>query len=183
MIRHVARLAFAALLTAPLAAPSAAFAQTGEALIKKLGANSPIANITFPADKSIQYRVSWDVTQGPEKPGQLVSGFRVPANFFVMAEQEGVPRRNVHLAIIVHGTATQSLLNREAYKAATGAENESIPLLEALNAAGVQIIVCGQALINRKVPREGLLPFVKVANSATMARAVLAAQGYATFTP
>ena len=28
---------------------------------------------------------------------------------------------------------------------------------------------------------EGLLPFVKVSNSATMARAVLAAQGYATF--
>lgn len=177
MIRPTLRLALAALLTVP----ALASAQTGETLIRKLGANTPIANITFPADKSLQYRVSWDVTQGPEKPGQMVTGFRLPANFFVMAEQEGVPRRNVHLAIIVHGTATQSLLTRDAYKAATGAENESIPLLEALHDAGVQIIVCGQALVNRKVPREGLLPFVKVANSATMARAVLAAQGYATF--
>lgn len=177
MLRPTLQLALAALL----AAPALAYAQTGEALIRKLGANTPIANITFPADKSLQYRVSWDVTQGPEKPGQMVTGFRLPANFFVMAEQEGVPRRNVHLAIIVHGTATQSLLGRDAYKAATGAENESIPLLEALHDAGVQVIVCGQALVNRKVPREGLLPFVKVANSATMARAVLAAQGYATF--
>lgn len=177
MTRPIIRLALAALV----AVPTAANAQTGEALIKKLGANHTIENITHHADKTLHYRVSWDVTQGPEKPGQLVSGFRTPANFFVMAEQEGIPRRNVHLAIIVHGTATQSLLNREAYKAATGVDNESIPLLEALNEAGVQIIVCGQALINRKVPREGLLPFVKVSNSATMARAVLAAQGYATF--
>ncbi len=179
MIRPVARLALAALL----AVPATASAQTGEALIKKLGANSPIANITFPADKSLNYKVAWDVTQGPEKPGALVSGFSVPANFLVMADEEGVPRRNVHLAIIVHGTATQSLLGREAYTAATGAENASIPLLEALHNAGVKIIVCGQALVNRKVSREGLLPFVQVANSATMARAVLAAQGYATFTP
>ncbi len=45
----------------------------------------------------------------------------------------------------------------------------------------MQIIVCGQALINRNVPRAELLPFVKVATSATAARAILAAQGYATW--
>jgi intracellular sulfur oxidation DsrE/DsrF family protein len=170
-------------LAALIATPRTATAQAGEALIRKLGASQQIANPTFPADKSLQYKVLWDVTQGPEKPGSLVDGFRRPANFFVMAEQEGVPRRNVHLAIIVHGTATQSLLRNDAYKAATGADNENVALLQALHDAGVKIIVCGQALINRKVPREGLLPFVTVATSATMARATLHAQGYGTFTP
>ncbi len=173
----------ASLVAACLTLPGTATAQAGEALIRKLGASQPIANITFPAEKSLTYKVLWDVTQGPEKPGQLVDGFRRPANFLVMAEQEGVPRRNVHLAIIVHGTATQSLLRNDAYKAATGADNESVALLQALHDAGVKIIVCGQALINRKVPREGLLPFVTVASSATMARATLHAQGYGTFTP
>ena len=43
--------------------------------------------------------------------------------------------------------------------------------------------VLSTALINRKVPRDKLLPFVKVSTSATMARAVLHAQGYGTFTP
>jgi len=179
MTRPFIRLALAALVVLP----AVATAQTGEALIKKAGANQPIPNPSFAADKSIQYKVLWDVTVGPEKPGGLVAGFSTPANFFVMAEQEGVARKNVHLALIVHGTATQSLLSAAAYKAATGADNANIPLLEALNAAGVQIIVCGQALVNRKVPRDGLLPFVKVSTSATMARATLAAQGYAYFTP
>lgn len=177
MIRPVVLLALSGLVHLP----ATAAAQTGEALIKKLGASNPIERPTFPADKNAEYKVVWDVTVGPEKPGGLVEGFRRPANFLVMADAEGVSRGNVRLAIIVHGTATQSLLRKLAYKEATGAENESIPLLEALHEAGVTIIVCGQALINRKVPREELLPFVQVATSATMARATLHAQGYATF--
>lgn len=168
-------------LFAALALPAPAAAQTGEALIRKLGANTPIQNPTFPAPKELTYKVSWDVTQGPEKPEDMVSGFRIPANFLVMTDAEGVDRKQVHLAIIVHGTATRSLLTNEAYKAQTGKDNASIPLLQALHEAGVQIIVCGQALGNRNVPREQLLPFVTVSTSATLARAVLAAQGYATF--
>lgn len=164
-----------------LAIPTPAAAQTGEALIRKLGANTPIPNPTFPAPKELTYKVVWDVTEGPEKPEELVAGFRRPANFLVMTDAEGVDRKQVHLAIIVHGGATRSLLANAAYKEATGKDNGSIALLEALHDAGVQIIVCGQALVNRKVPRDRLLPFVKVATSATMARATLAAQGYATF--
>jgi len=123
------------------------------------------------------------VNVGPESPDKVVDGFRRPANFFRLADVNGVPRRNVHLALIVYGTATRSLLRNDAYKAATGVDNASAPLLEALHAAGVQIIVCGEALINRNVPRDQLLPFVQVATTATMARAILHTQGYATFQP
>ena len=73
-----------------------------------------------------------------------------------MADASGLSRRNVHLAIIGHGAAMQSVLGNDAYKAATGKDNASIALLDAL-------------------------PLVNVATSATMARATLHAQGYATF--
>lgn len=170
------------LATALLAVvPSRAHAQSGEALIKQLGASATVANPTFPADKSLTYRIAWDVTGAPEKPGEIAPGFRRPANFLTMTDAEGVPRTQVHLAIIVYGPATKSLQRNEHYKAATGTDNGSIPLLEALHQAGVQVIVCGQALARLKLTREQLLPFVKVATSATMARATLAAQGYATF--
>lgn len=158
--------------------PAAASAQTGEELIKKLGAGPPVANPTFPAPPSLEYKVAWHVTAAPEKADDIVPGLTRPANFLVMAEANGVPRSNVKLAIIVHGTATRSLLTNDAYKAMTGSENTSIPLLQALHDAGVEVVVCGVALINRKVPREKLLPFVKVATSATMAHAIYAAQGY-----
>ncbi|MCC6930973.1 MAG: DsrE family protein [Gemmatimonadaceae bacterium] len=164
-----------------LGASSLVRAQAGEALIKQLGASIAVPNPTFPADKSLTYRIAWNVTDAPEKPAEIAPGFRRPANFLTMTDAEGVPRGQVHLAIIVYGPATKSLQLNAHYKAATSADNASIPLLEALNQAGVQVIVCGQALAHLKIQREQLLPFVKVATSATMARATLAAQGYSTF--
>lgn len=174
MFRSLSCLALGAALLSPVSAA----AQAGDALIRELGAGPPVASPTFPAPKDLTYRVAWHVTQAPEKAGDIVPGFKTPANFLVMADENGVPRTNVHLAIIVHGHATKSLLQNDAYKAMTGSDNSSIPLLEALNKAGVKIVVCGVALINRKVPRDQLLPFVTVATSATLAHAVLAAQGY-----
>ncbi len=156
-------------------------AQGGGELLRRMADGPEVTAPTFPAPTNLAYKVSWDVTTGPTDPAELVAGFRRPAGFLRQMDQQGVPRKNVKLAIIVHGTATRSLLNNAAYMAATGKDNASIALLEALNEAGVQIIVCGQALINRNVPRADLLPFVKVATSATAARAILAAQGYATW--
>ncbi|MHB1313257.1 MAG: DsrE family protein [Gemmatimonadaceae bacterium] len=179
-MKHI-RIALVALVLGAPASPLAA--QAGEALIRKAGAAPAVASPTFPAPKNLDYKVAWDITVGPKSPGEAVEGYNVPANFFVMTDAEGVSRKNVHLAIIVHGTATQSLLTNEAYKAATGQDNPNVALLTALHDAGVQVIVCGVALINRKVPRDKLLPFVKVSSSATMARAILHAQGYGTFVP
>lgn len=177
MIRPIVGFAFALLLSVP----AAASAQTGEALIQKLGASNPIPNPGFPADKTLEYKIAWDVTTGPEKPDGIAPGFRRPANFLVMSDAEGLSRDKVHLAIIVRGPAALSLRQNAAYKAAAGVDNASIPLLEALHEAGVKIIVCGQALIGLKVERDELLPFVQVATSATMARATLHAQGYVAF--
>jgi intracellular sulfur oxidation DsrE/DsrF family protein len=168
---------------AVLLVPFAAGAQSGEALIRELGSGRPIADPSFPAPRDLTYRIAWHVTDKPETPAARVDGFRRPANMLVMMDANGVPRRNVHLAIVVHGEATRSLLRNDAYRAATGVDNASIPLLEALNAAGVQVIVCGAALFNRNVPRDQLLPFVKVATTATMAHVILGAQGYTVLAP
>lgn len=154
-----------------------------EAVIKRFGGGPLIENPSMKAPKDLVYKVVWDVNVGSEKPEGIVDGFRRPANFLLQTDDNGVPRKNVHLAIIVYGTAARSLLNNAAYKAAHGADNANIPLLEALDAVGVRIIVCGEALINRKIPRDQLLPFVEVATTATLARATLQAQGYATFWP
>lgn len=173
----------AALLALSLSVmPSAAVAQSGSVIGRQ--AASPLAtDPTFPASKTLAYRIAWGVNVGPEKPDSVVPGFRSTANFLYVSDANGVPRANVHLAVVVWGTATHSLLRNDAYRAARGVDNASIPLLQALSDAGVQIIVCGQALINRKLDRKDLLPFVKIAPTATMALATLHAQGYAVFRP
>lgn len=170
------------LLLLALAVPSIAAAQ-GTAVINREGASPLAANVDFPASRTLAYRIAWAVNVGPEKPDSVVPGFRAPANFLYVGDANGVPRANMRLAVVVWGTATHALLRNDAYRAARGVDNASIPLLQALNDAGVQIIVCGEALINRKLSRADLLPFVKVAPTATMGLATLHAQGYAVFRP
>ncbi len=179
MPRSIVRLAVAAALVLP----SALGAQTGEAVIKKEGDSPLTTTATFPVAKDLVYRIAWAVNVGPEKPEEVAPAFRRPANFLVLSDRNGLPRKNVHQAVVIWGTATHSLLKNDAYKAAKGADNASIPLLQALHDAGVQIIVCGEALVNRKLAPADLLPFVKIAPTATMALATLNAQGYSTFTP
>lgn len=177
------RTAAVLLLALVVALPSDAFSQSGAALIQQVGAGPSVPVITFPASRTLTYRVAWHATVGPEDPAALAPSFRAPANFFWMADREQVPRANVQLALIVHGTATHSLMRNDAYRALRGVDNGSIALLTALHEAGVQIIVCGAALVNRNVPRETLLPFVTIAHTAGMAHATLAAQGYTVVSP
>ncbi len=172
-----------ALALLSLAMPACLAAQSGEAIIQKLGATRPVENVTFHADKSAEYKVVWDVTETPAKPDVEVGGLSRPAGLLVQLTSDGVDRKRIHLALIVHGGSTFSIMTNAGYRAMHGVDNPNLATLEALNAAGVQIIVCGQALLSRKVPRDQVLPFVKVAMSATSARAILHAQGYAAFTP
>ncbi len=167
------------------AVPALASAQrtANDSALYAFSTGPAVATPTFPAPKGRTYKVAWDVTVAPDKPDGVVEGFRAPAGFLKQMDAQGVPRKNVHLAVVVHGTATRSLLQNDAYREQAGADNASIPLLQALDKAGVQVIVCGQALINRNVPRDRLLPFVKVATSAQMARAILHTEGYALFVP
>jgi intracellular sulfur oxidation DsrE/DsrF family protein len=178
LVRHAL-----ALTVLAASAPCALVAQDADAVLRQ-HANQPlIKSPSFPAPKDLTYKVSWDVNVGPEKPEGVPDGFRRPAGFLMQTDDNGVPRSNVRLAIIVYGTAARSLLDNAAYKQQAGADNASIALLEALHASGVRIIVCGEALLGRNIPRDRLLPFVEVATTATLARATLAMQGYATFAP
>lgn len=175
--RTIALLAVFAALATP------ASGQGSDAVLKKYGTIAPVPNPSFAGDKSVEYKVLWDVSGAPAKPDSMPAGIARPANFLALADANGLDRKKVHLAIIVSGGAIQSVMTNEAYRAATGVDNPNVALLQAMADAGVQIIACGQALNGRKIARDQVLPFVKVATSATFARATLHAQGYATFQP
>ena len=180
MSRRITPFALAAVLFFPSVASSQV---TSSDVIKQQGSGPIASGITFPMPGDLHYRIAWGVNVGPTTPDSVVSGFRQAASFLYVSDANGVTRANVHLAVVVWGTATHSVLKNEAYKAAKGTDNASIPLLQALNDAGVQVIVCGVALINRKLSPSDLLPFVKAAPTATHALATLHAQGYGLFTP
>ncbi len=181
MTRRLLVLALAAIAAASTLAPAAGAQATDPTVVlRQFAGGTFIKDPSFRAPKDVVYKAVWDVNVGSEKPEGIVDGFRRPANFLLQLDDNGVPRKNAHLAIIVFGTAARSLLTNAAYKAAHGADNANIALLEALHASGVRIIVCGEALMTRNIPRDQLLPFVEVATTATLARVTLAMQGYVT---
>lgn len=182
MLRLSRTALFIGLAVAPMIS-SPILAQATSDIIGRQGASPLAKDVTFPASKTATYRIAWAVNVGPERPDSVVPGFRSVANFLRVGDANGVPRANQKLAIVVWGTATHSLLADDAYRAARGVGNASIPLLQALHDAGVQIIVCGEALMNRKLDPRDLLPFVKIAPTATMALATLHTEGYAIFRP
>lgn len=172
-------LSLTALAAVAVALPAAA--QTGEALIKQNASFTPVKNPTFPAPADQIYKAVWDIHTGAEKPGDIDPGYKSVATFIAQSADAGIPRKNLQLAMVIHGNSAKTLLQNDAYKTMTGVDNPNIALLQALEAAGVQVIICGQSIPNRKLPADKLLPFVKVSVSATFAHVTLHSQGYYQF--
>ncbi len=182
MTRLALLLAAAVCVAAPLAAPLAAqpSAAPSKGPITVPGITwAPIANPSFAVPKGKTVKIAVDVDAGGEKPTDLVPGFLGAGGLVNQAADMGMKPGKLKLALVVHGAATNGLMTHEGYRAKFGVDNPNLELLKQLHDAGVQIIVCGQALPRRGVPRESLLPFVQVSLSATWAHAVLQNQGYA----
>ncbi|MDQ8165521.1 MAG: DsrE family protein [Gemmatimonadota bacterium] len=165
----------AALLIAVAAA--GAQQQTGP-VIQKGGGHFPVPNATFTVPAGVTYKMAWDIAVGSAKPGDANAAYDVPARFVNQAAVMGMARSATELAVVIHGSAGEEVLTNDEYRARKGVDNPNIALLEEMSKAGVKIIICGQTVGSRKMPRDKILPFVLVAPSATWTHAVLQQQGF-----
>jgi len=125
-----------------------------------------------------EYKLVFEVAEGADSPDRLNSHIESLARFLNMHVQAGVPRENLKLALVMHGTAAKDALDQEGYRAKYGMDNPNYDLIQALHAFGVQVLLCGQSQMSRGLPRDRLAPGVKVALSAMTALAALQNQGY-----
>lgn len=115
----------------------------------------------------------------PAKPGEMNNEFNNAARFINMNVAAGVPEKNVHVAIVLHGGASWDVVNDAAYgRKNDGKTNGSAAAIADLVAHGVQIYVCGQSAAFLGIEKKDLLPGVKLALSAMDAAVLLQAQGY-----
>jgi intracellular sulfur oxidation DsrE/DsrF family protein len=169
----------AGLLLTGLAAATGAQQLSGP-LVTRGGKHYPVPNPTLATPVDHIYKIAWDMKVASAKPDSVNSALDVPARFLNQSAALGMPRANVQIAIVVHGTAGEELLSNAEYRARKGVDNPNIALLEELSKAGVQIILCGQTMGSRKMARDQILPFVKISPSAVWAHAVLQKQGFTT---
>jgi intracellular sulfur oxidation DsrE/DsrF family protein len=128
-------------------------------------------------DNSAQYKVVYNVNERgePEKLNPALDKLARSVNIFASA---GVPLKNMHFIGVVHGPATFALLDNEHYRERFQVDNPNLKLIEALDKAGVKIMVCAQALANLKLQPEWVDPKVEVTLSALSDFVLLQQQGY-----
>ncbi|MEJ2407991.1 MAG: DsrE family protein [Novosphingobium sp.] len=134
------------------------------------------SDLPVPAD--MQLKVLFNASAGAQ-PGEVVRTFDSVARFINMNVAAGVPEKNIHAVLVVHGQASWNLTNAAAYaRHDPGHPNASAPLVEQLLAHGVTIYLCGQSAAANGIAKADLLPGVKLSLSAMNAFAQLQPQGY-----
>jgi len=124
-------------------------------------------------------RICVDLTSGGQ-PDQLFRSIEKVARFVNIYSGAGESPASVQIAIVLHGDATLSVLNADAYsKKFNTAGNPNLDCLHELHEAGVEIYVCGQSLIREGARPEEVVVFADVAVSGLTSLVNLQADGYA----
>lgn len=171
------RLIVAAL--AVLALPMAALAQermTGP-VFNGFGSWTPIES-TQEVPKDQHYRAIFDSSKGAT-PGELNGRIDSAARYINLLVAAGVPRENIEVAIVVHGSASWDVVTDAAYaRKYPGQANGSAKAIAEMVASGVEFYICGQAAAHHGIANADLLPGVTMSLSQTVATSILHNRGF-----
>lgn len=125
------------------------------------------------------YKIVVDATRGTEKPDEVVPALTHTARLLNLHVYGGVPKQNMQVVVVIHSAAMPLVLRNEAYKTRFGVDNPNLPVLEALQKAGVQFYVCGQSMLKREYEQESLHPAIGLSVSALTLLTEYQLKGYA----
>ncbi len=121
-----------------------------------------------------------DLTAGGQASA-LNPGLEKVARYVNIYAAAGEQAAEAKIAVVLHGDATLTVLNADAYAAKFGTDgNPNFELLHQLHEQGVEFYVCGQTLINKGAKPEEVMVFVDVAVSALTSLVNLEMDGYHT---
>ncbi|MDE2344890.1 MAG: DsrE family protein, partial [Gammaproteobacteria bacterium] len=89
-----------------------------------------------------------------------------------------VPPSHVHIVALFDGEVGYAAATNEFYRNAFNADNPNRTIVHALKKAGVQLLVCGQALAENHLPDSAIDPDVTITLSALMDAVVYGQKGY-----
>lgn len=123
-------------------------------------------------------KVVFDVT-AESKSTDINKGFDRAARLLNLYGASGLKAQDVKITIVLHGEATKAVLNDTAYKSRCEVEeNPNLPLIRELQNAGVEVLVCGQALNYKGFPDQEVADGISVAAAALTVVINKQADGY-----
>lgn len=134
--------------------------------IENHGAVWKVENKTIPLKKDFEYKVVFDITTTSNDPGVKNKNIDSAARFYNMLGQNGIAKNSIHVALVIHSSASKDVMNNQWYKSKYNINNPNTGLISELIAAGADVIFCGQSSFTRKMPKENLIEGVDLSLSA-----------------
>ncbi len=129
-------------------------------------------------NKHTTYKALFDVTKS-KSMDKLNGSLDHTARTVNAFASVGVPLKHLKFVVIIHGAATSIALNEKAFEAKFGHPNPNLKIISALRKAGVEVLVCGNALGDLGYNPSEVNPQVKIALSAISTLVILQDKGYA----
>jgi ubiquinone/menaquinone biosynthesis C-methylase UbiE/intracellular sulfur oxidation DsrE/DsrF family protein len=114
-----------------------------------------------------EMKLVMDVTADTKGPEEVSKGLDRAARVLNLYGVSGLQASDIRITVILHGEATKSVLTDAAWESRFQvAKNPNLPLIETLQKAGVEVLVCGQALGYKKIDRSEVAVNIPVAAAA-----------------
>lgn len=129
-------------------------------------------------DPSVDYKVVFSVAANV-KADEVHPTLKMIGLYLNTLAHNGVPANRRHIAAMFHQGGGDAVFQNDVYKARhNGVDNPNIAALRELKEAGVELRVCGQGLIGKKVDPSQLLPGVQADLWAMVTMINLQSRGY-----
>jgi intracellular sulfur oxidation DsrE/DsrF family protein len=115
-------------------------------------------------DPNTDYKVVFADGQDAKNPGDVNPMLPTIATYVNTLGKFGVPAEHRHIVIMFHQRTPDIdiVMSNDAYRERYSRDNPNIALIHALKQAGVDIRVCGQGLIGRKIDPKQVNPDVQI---------------------
>ncbi len=148
-------------------------------VIKDFGGIFEIPYAIEKPDPALTYNIVIEVERESEQPDTLNWALNNVARLLNLHAVGGVPREKMNVILAIHGGATYTTMNNDAYRSKYKVDNPNLKLYQELQAAGVKMFVCGQSLIVRQVDKNKMVPEVKISVSMLTVLTTYQLKGYA----
>ncbi|HWZ63179.1 MAG TPA: DsrE family protein [Steroidobacteraceae bacterium] len=146
--------------------------------IEGYGKMHPLPKAAYQPDPRTTYKVVFAMTaasKAPEDVNPAIERVARAVNLYVSA---GVPLNHLKFVAVAYGAATSVALDDAHYKAAYGVANPNLPVIARLRKAGIDVAVCGQAVLEHNYEYAWIDPSVTVSLAAITTITLLEQQGY-----
>lgn len=167
------------LLTTLITVANAAAPPTITPGIPGEGAMHPLPNAAYQPQKDATYKLVFALTKAGDTPQEASPSLIRVARAVNLYVSAGVPVSHLKFVAVAYGPATAAMLDDEHYKAKFGVANPNTDLIHKLRIAGVDVAVCGQAVLESSFETTWISHDVTLALSALTTITLLQHQGYA----